>query len=156
MRRGTGSRSAKSGCGGFTLIEIIVVLAILGVAAGIVVGFLPKRSGGLEVATAANQVAGILRMARGRAIAESRTIRIAAAADGHGVLVDGIDRRIMATAVLSMAGPPEIRFAADGSASGGGILVRVDNRLRGVRVDWLTGRVSTTDDVVVGDNLGGF
>lgn len=130
---------------GFTLIETIVVLAILGLALGIVAGFLPKRNDTLELRTASGQVAGILRLARARAISESRPVRVMAAADGHGVMVDGTKRPVLPAVVLRMAGPPEIRFAPDGSASGGGIQVVGAKRSSLVRVDWLTGRVRVAD-----------
>ena len=130
---------------GFTLIETVVVLAILGMALGIVAGFIPKRNDTLELATAAEQVAGLMRLARARAIAGSRPMRLIAAADGHGIVVDGVARPVPPSLTVRMDGVPEIQFAADGSASGGGVRLSGSKRSRLVKVDWLTGRVSVTE-----------
>jgi prepilin-type N-terminal cleavage/methylation domain-containing protein len=46
---------------GFTLIEILVVLAILGVALGMLIGRGPMRSRGLETRAAAGALAQSLR-----------------------------------------------------------------------------------------------
>jgi general secretion pathway protein H len=130
---------------GFTLIETLVVLVILGLALSIVAGFLPRRNSTLELAAASQRVVSTLRLARGRAIAESRPVTVTATRDGHGVAVDGVAQAVAAVVVISMTGPAVIRFAPDGSASGGGIRVQGAKRAELVGVNWLTGRISVTD-----------
>jgi prepilin-type N-terminal cleavage/methylation domain-containing protein len=55
--------TAARACGGagFTLIETIVVLVILGLALTIVAGFMPRRNVTLELANATSRVVGAMR-----------------------------------------------------------------------------------------------
>jgi len=132
-------------CRGFTLLEMIVVLVILGLALSITAGFIPRRNTGLELTVASENLAGTLRLARSRAIAENGPVIVAVAPDTHRVVVNGVARIVAPAIVLSMTGPGTIRFAPDGSASGGGIRLQGAGSARLVRVDWFTGRVSIAD-----------
>ena len=125
---------------GFTLIETIVVLVILGLALGIVAGFLPRRNTTLELTSATSRVAGALRLARSRAMAEGHPIPFAAVPGGHGFLLDKAQVNFGPSVTVVMA-QPRILFAPDGSTSGGSLRVLVDGKQRVVMVDWLTGRV---------------
>jgi len=131
----------RSGRNGFTLIETIVVLVILGLALTIVAGFLPRRNVTLELSSATARVAGALRLARARAMAESRPVLFAAVPDGHGFRVDSTVVTLGSTVTVIMP-EPLILFAPDGSASGGSLRVMVDGRQRLLQIDWLTGRVA--------------
>jgi len=130
---------------GFTLIEILVVLVIMGLALAIVAGFLPRGHVGLDLATSADQLAGTLRLARTRAIATQQPVVFAAAADGHGFLIDGKAQALPRSVVLSLPGAAWIRFAPDGSSSGGAIRLSAGTLSRTLRVDWLTGRTVVAD-----------
>jgi general secretion pathway protein H len=126
---------------GFTLIETIVVLVIVGLALTIVAGFLPRRNTTLELTAATARVAGALRLARSRAMVESRPVAFAATLDGHGFRLDNVPVTLgPAVSVVMME--PRILFSADGSASGGSLRVLVDGKQRVIRIDWLTGRVA--------------
>jgi general secretion pathway protein H len=127
---------------GFTLIETIVVLVILGLALTIVAGFIPRRNGTLELANATSRVVGAMRLARSRAMVESRPVPFAVTADGHGFIVDSAQVTLGPLVRMSMTGPRMISFAPDGSASGGSLRVLVGEKFRVVQVDWLTGRVT--------------
>jgi len=126
---------------GFTLIEMVVVLLIIGLALSITAGFVARPNTGAALANASARVAAELRLARMRAMAESRPVRFVLSADGHGVRLDDAAVALSPSATLSMAGPDSITFAPDGSTTGGAVVVRVGNRKRLVQVDWLTGRV---------------
>ncbi len=130
--------------GGFTLIEILVVLAILGVALGIVAGFVNRGHAGLDVATGADELAATLRLARARAIAQQAPIVFAIVANGHGYRLDGTIHTLPRSVLVSMVGAPAIRFAPDGSSTGGTVRLAEAAAVRLVRVDWLTGRVTMT------------
>jgi general secretion pathway protein H len=130
--------------GGFTLIETIVVLVILGLALTIVAGFLPRRNTTLELTAATARVTGALRLARSRAMAESRPVPFAAAPDGHGFRLDNAPVTLGPSVTVVMT-EPRIVFAPDGSTSGGSLRVLVDGRQRVIRIDWLTGRVDTAE-----------
>ena len=59
---------------GFTLLELLVALAVLGLVLGIVVTRGPMRSAALELRAASGELAGALRSARARAIVSDRTV----------------------------------------------------------------------------------
>src|ERR1700730_10399740 len=60
---------------GFTLLEMIIVIAVLGMALGLVVTPGPMCSPTMEMQAVVNQVAQGLRVARSRAIANNAPVR---------------------------------------------------------------------------------
>lgn len=123
---------------GFTLLEMIIVLVILGLILGMVAGRGPMHSARLDTEVAARELAGTLRLARGRAIAENRTVAVAVAANQYQI--DGLATRGFPQDV-ALAGSAVIRFAPDGSSSGGAIVVQNASSHVTIEVNWLTGRV---------------
>ena len=139
---------------GFTLVEVLVVLAVLGLMAGIVLARGPARSPRLETEAAARQVAAALRGARARAIASNAPVDVAIDLAAGSVRVAGMPARAlpggvrlaMRTVVGADGGRVGlIRFAPDGSASGGRIDIGEGGVHVVVGVDWLSGRVSLID-----------
>jgi general secretion pathway protein H len=139
---------------GFTLIEILVVLAILGVALGVLIGRGPSRSRGLETRAAAGALAQALRGARAQAIAGDRDVSVAIdparhlfAADQSPVrLVDrSIEMSVLPPALPGPGGAKVIRFSGDGSSTGGAVLLGNGRRKLKISVEWLTGKVSVAD-----------
>lgn len=140
---------------GFTLIEVLVVVAILGLSLALVVGRGPLRSPTLDVRAAAGQVASALRIARGQAIARNRTVPFVldVAAGGYRVgdgPVQALPRglRLRMTAVADQTAGERIgaiSFLPDGSSTGGQVALAAGAARLAVGVDWLTGRVSVVD-----------
>lgn len=127
---------------GFTLIETIVVVVIIGLVLTIGAGFRPRRDNGLALSGATGQVSAMLRLARSRAMTESRPVTVAVAPDGHGLLI-GADRIAAGPDILlAMPAQKTIGFAPDGSGSGGIVVVSMGSTRRTLTVNWLTGRVS--------------
>jgi len=58
---------------GFTLIELIIVLVIIGIASGLVGIMIGKGSDGLEIKTFTKEISSVLRYARNHAVTEKRT-----------------------------------------------------------------------------------
>lgn len=129
--------------GGFTLIETVIAVAVLGLCLSVVAGFVPRRHAALDLNNAADSVAETLRDARARAIATQRDVTFAAIDGGRAYAVDG-GRRVLPAGVTLIAAAP-VRFAPDGGASGGTLRLDAAGRARLLRIDWLTGQVSTAD-----------
>jgi general secretion pathway protein H len=124
---------------GFTLIEMIVVLAVLGLMLGLFIGHGPMRSARLDLDAAGREVAASLRLARSLAIARNRSVIWTASPTRYGLTGEAL--HALPTDV-ALQGSPRIGFAADGSSSGGALVLRSPNRSVAISVDWLTGRVS--------------
>jgi general secretion pathway protein H len=124
---------------GFTLLEMIVVLAILGLALGLILTRGPVHSPRLDAQVAARDVASALLAARGRAIAENRPVAVMLSNKLYRI--DGA-AALMVPSDVTMTGSAVIRFAPDGSSSGGTVIVQAAAARIPVQVDWLTGRVS--------------
>jgi general secretion pathway protein H len=140
---------------GFTLIEVIVTLAILGFALVLVAGFKPPWSSGLGLKGTAAELAAGLRLARSEAIVRNRPVAFDLDVIGHSYRVgQGTERRLPANLAIEMLtvagerrgiGEGDIRFNPDGSSTGGRIGLADRERRVAVGVDWLTGRVSVVD-----------
>jgi len=154
--RSSGLTAARSGAAaGFTLLEMIVVLVVLALVAGVVMSRGPVRSRGLTVRAAVADVVATLRGARGRAIAASRPVLVVVNGAEGRMSVDGqpvlsVPPGMALAAASGLGTPPTsrltgIRFSPDGSSSGGRILLADGTRRVLVAVDWLTGRVSAAD-----------
>ena len=137
---------------GFTLLEMIVVLVVLGLAVGLVLGHGPPHNRALEVPNVAAGVARALREARGQAVAGNRTVLVAVDLVRHAIAVDGGRVRPLPAEIgLALRGEDAgrrfgaIRFAADGSASGDQIELSGQSRRVDIGVNWLTGRVQVRD-----------
>ncbi|MBV8536358.1 MAG: type II secretion system protein GspH, partial [Alphaproteobacteria bacterium] len=135
--------------------ELLVVLAIMGLAAAFVVGRGTPGQGGVSARVGAGALAATLREGRARAIAQNRPI---------DVLIDVVHRRFGIAPVLDRALPASIgltlitdrgdvleqgvgriAFHPDGSSTGGRIDVAAAARRISVGVDWLSGRVSVAE-----------
>lgn len=137
---------------GFTLIEMLVVVAVLGMAMGLVATSAPMRSHAIEMQAVVEQVANAARLAHAQAITSNRAVYLTLDVHAHSLRVDKIPptllpatMRVTMTAVSgdSVGGPlTVIRFNPDGSTTGGRIELAEGSRRAMVGVNWLTGRVN--------------
>jgi general secretion pathway protein H len=138
---------------GFTLLELLVVLAIIGLVLAFVPGFMLRGQPDFDVDVAARAVADSLRQARSEALLENREQLFAldveerlfrTASMRAPVQMDrGIELTFQtARSELLSESIGQIRFFPDGSSTGGRIGLSLDGRHAEVTVDWLTGLVS--------------
>ncbi len=133
-RNNTAPRNA-----GFTLLEMLVVIAVMGVALLLLTGYRQPHSRAIETDAAARQVAQAMRDARGQAVTQ-----------GHPVALT-LPHLPPWLAVAMQAPKGGIVFMPDGSASGGSVILgaiphdgfeaKNAAKIVTVRADWLTGRV---------------
>lgn len=139
---------------GFTLIEVIVVLVVLGLVGGLVLSRGPAHSAALDMRLASGSVAQALRLARTRAIASNQGVSVVfdtqagtmqvGAAPPHR-LPPGLEMAVTAMADQASGPRAVIRFLPDGSSTGGRVDLAGNGRSVQVGVDWLTGRVTAAD-----------
>jgi general secretion pathway protein H len=136
---------------GFTLLEMLVVLAILALTASFAGPLLSSGSDGLRLRTASSELAGALRLTRSAAIARNT----------ETTLMIDVDRRTFNSVVVSQRSfAPEIQakltfasrirsgssnggfqFFPDGSSTGGDVMLMLRGSQAKLCVDWLTGEV---------------
>lgn len=134
---------------GFTLLELIITLFVVALAAGIVVPVVGRSTDTLRGRADIARFSAMLRHARDQAITTRR---------GHAVVIDPAQRRativaapdeVRQTRALSRdlgveATPPEaltVRFEPNGLSSGGNFRLTAGATRYRVSVDPLTGRV---------------
>jgi general secretion pathway protein H len=137
---------------GFTLIEMLVVVTVLGLALSLAVARGPMRSHALEMQAAVNEVTQTMRLARSRAIATNSPVWFAVDVTSRSFRINGGTPTVLPNSLTvsmttmseqTLGGPrAAIRFNGDGSTSGGRIELTDGQRRAQVGVDWLTGRVS--------------
>jgi general secretion pathway protein H len=129
---------------GFTLIELVIVLAIIGLALAIAVPLLARSVGGATLNAAASEIRAAANEARSTAIAEDRTV-VLRGDPGGGYWVD---RNHFTLPLMNGAQPlrvatlggGQISFFPSGGSSGGRIVVSSGGGERQIAVDALTGR----------------
>lgn len=148
---------AKLGLGarvmrGFTLVELLVVMAILGFMAALVpMAYVPMRETA-EYRDAVRAVMDAMRSARHQAQLEGREATLDVQLDQHRVGVDGQNwyvlpeslglRAVVADQEVAPDGSMSIRFLPRGGATGGSVdVLRSSGDGVRLRVDWFSGRV---------------
>ena len=138
---------------GFTLVELLVVFAIMGLLVSIVPGSFDKLRDGTQYRDTLRSMLSDLRDARQRASAEGREIRFRLDLAQRRYGIDGVTPRaipeslqVRATVAGKELTPDSvaaIRFLPQGGATGGSIdLVRAAGNGIRLRVDWLSGQVT--------------
>lgn len=140
-----GSRTSA----GFTLLELLLVLAILGLVAALVLPALRRPPDNLRLEAASRTLASALRLSRAQAIARNTDVVLTIHADrrmfessaGSAIQLDHEISVEMIFAAPERRGRAAgaIRFFPDGTSSGGEIVLTLDKRRARISVNWLTG-----------------
>jgi general secretion pathway protein H len=146
---------SESGQRGFTLLEMVCVLAIIALLAAVLLPFIPHETSRSRLQAYALQTAALLKIDRNAAIrrqtsvatlvdAEARAIR---SGTSRAVVVIPDDVRfdaLLPETCRRQAALSTISFFANGTSCGGAIaLTRFDVGYE-IRVNWLTGRIEVT------------
>lgn len=142
---------------GFTLLELLVVLVVIGLMATAIPGFLLRDNDALELESATRRVAEGLRSAQNAAIIENRDQvfnldveqrQFLAGSTGAPVQLppDIALRFITARQEQTGSSAARIRFHPDGSSTGGRITLERRDLRSVIDVDWLTGLISIADE----------
>jgi general secretion pathway protein H len=129
--------------GGYTMVELLVVLAIVGLLTVVAVPMLSASRPGLEATAAARTLASDLRAARQAAIDSGQARPVVLRPPG-GYNTGHVVRSLPRTVTLTFHGPmhDEIDFYSDGSASGGTIDLAAGKARRRVTVRWPSGQIA--------------
>ena len=143
--------------GGFTLVELLVVIVLMAMVMGLVGAFVSRSVSGAELRSLSRDMLGDIRHTRAQAILqkqqqvfhvdiENRTYQ----APGRSLVELPEDVEIgidTARSELTSATSGNIRFFPDGGSTGGRVTLQVNDRLYRVNVAWLTGEsVLETDE----------
>jgi len=127
---------------GFTLVELLVVVAILALSVGLV---MPRLGNSLRRAAldgSTSEIRAALRAARAAAIAQGRVSVFRGDSAGNGYWIDGKYDRLLAAAdsrlPVTIAG--RVSFFPWGGSSGGRIRIDGPQGRREIIVDAVTGR----------------
>jgi general secretion pathway protein H len=146
------TRRPQSGCSsaaGFTLLEMLIVIAIIALATAVALPILARPSDGVRLQATARDLINALRLTRAMAIARNAEIALTIDVDKRTIASAAIRTQSFSpdmTAELTFAQPEQtasaaggFRFFPDGSSSGGDVRLRLRSRAATVCVNWLTG-----------------
>jgi general secretion pathway protein H len=143
------SQPGHSSAAGFTLLEMLIVVAVLALAMAVAMPTFMRPSDGVQLQATGRNLVNALRLTRAMAIA--RNVEIA-------LVIDVDKRTFSSTAIRPQSFSPDMtaeltfaesertarstggfRFFPDGSSSGGDVRLRLHGREATICVNWLTG-----------------
>lgn len=141
---------------GFTLLEVLVVLALLAMTYALVPPLFAVGGSTAELKAAARQLAAGLRKTRIQAIIEKKEASLTVDVNARKFQLSGEPKShslpgkaeltvFTAQSEVVADKTAAIRFFPDGSSTGGRVTIAMGKRKFLVDVDWLTGKVAILD-----------
>lgn len=144
----------RSATSGYTLLELLVVLAVAGFIMAGIASYSTQSMPGTKLKSAAQRLADTLRTAQAMAITDGTPVTVAISHSTATYLVEpggeattlppGTSLSFTPNSFLPIK-VPGIRFFPDGSAAGGVIEFTAGGRSFHIAVDWLTSRVTLNE-----------
>ncbi len=140
---------------GFSLMELVVVLAVLAIAAAVVAPGVGRTADGVRARAEVGAVAAFLRSAREHAVSRQQAIEVRVDDETHTLVMRQAghtgEAAVQATRAISSLlriaadpPPPRVTFLAHGMSTGARFAIATPGpRAYVITVDALTGRVST-------------
>lgn len=143
---------------GFTLLEMLVVILLVGIAAAAVAVSVAQGLASARINAASGEIAAALRATRAQAIVQGKEqhfdvdIRNDTYSDAKRKGVR-LPKGLKLSITSALEDRPDqhtgrIRFFPDGSSTGGHIILASGRRQWRINVSWLTGQVAVVDQVV--------
>ncbi len=140
---------------GFSLVELLVVMTILGLALTVIPPMFDGVIESSQVKSATRELAAALRQTRSIAVTSQREAVLGLDVNDRSYSINDREKQLSlpeeirirlrtAESELSSESRGHIRFFPDGSATGGYIALESDTADYRIDVDWLTGRISIT------------
>ncbi len=136
---------------GFTLLEMLTVLVIVGMATSLVALSVSRRSDRMTISALAVEIASRARATRSMAIETGRDATLSidlgrrniasAGRRSHLTIPADVDLDVVASFAEQRGGFSAIRFFPDGASSGGTIRLSQSGSSYEIRINWFTGRV---------------
>lgn len=145
--------SIRDSAAGFTLLEMMVVLAILALALAVVPVHLMNATGGQALKSDVRMLIGALNYARTRAISSNTPVALVLDRENMRLTINGSQQigslsktttfGIVDQGAFQARTPTIVQFYPEGGSSGGELLLSYERDGYRVSVNWLTGAVST-------------
>jgi general secretion pathway protein H len=143
------------GVAGFTLIEMLAALAVVALAAALVMPLVLRPSDALRLDAAARDLVAALRLTRAAAIARNADAALIIDAERRTFESPAVPARPLPADVrlkLKIAEPERaqsrggFRFFADGSSTGGDVVLALNGKEVKICVDWMSGLARAAAD----------
>jgi len=141
--------SKNSGTAGLSLLEMLVVVAILALAGSLLMPVLARPSDAVRLQASARELVSALRVTRAAAITGNTDLALVLDVDQRIFESPAVVRRVFAadiTAQVTFAEPERetpsrggFRFFPDGSSTGGDVRLTLNGREAKICIDWFTG-----------------
>lgn len=142
---------------GFSLLELMVVIVMIGLLMSVVGISVSRSVAGAEIRNVEREIVAALRHTRGQAIiqreqkvflVDTNSRSWQAAGQSAVALPDGMDITLnTARSELTGEGAGGIRFFPDGASTGGSVVLTAQEREWHIAVEWLTGEISRNRDL---------